>query len=305
METFDQIILYSYPVLITFGLVGNITSFIIYSREKFRNTGTSTYFAVLVFSHSIALLFGCLPMFLVRMYSIDLKNFNPIFCVLFNQAYYVPGAVSGWILVLITLDRFASIFLLGKFIFKKKLSFQISALLGIVTYNFIYYGQLFFSHLDVIDTYDNLTNTNYTSYLCSIPELYILGWIDLLNSTIAPFLLMLVLTSIMIRKIFNSRKRVSSRNNTHREKDITFAVTSIFLNIFFFITIFPICLLILFQNYTTIDYLLSILLQDITNLIYYTNYSLMFIINVLTNSIFKKELKKLVKNALEGCHLWH
>jgi hypothetical protein len=121
---------------------------------------------------------------------------------------------------------------------------------------------------------------------------------DLINSTIIPFVVMIIFTSLTIKSVFDSRKKISEStisnqmnlNNPGRKRDIKFSITSITFNIIFLILNFPFVLSSLIPN-TKMTEKQSDTLLAFFLLLTYVNHGTVFFINYSTNSMFIEEFK--------------
>jgi hypothetical protein len=158
-----------------------------------------------------------------------------------------------------------------------------------------------------------MTNQTTSHLICE--EIYsdVLIWIDLFVSSLVPFFLMILSTSILLKSIFESRRKLktkatkinlkpiksvpttSSINKIQLDKqktqnrDIKFAITSISLNILFLVTNIPITAYGIYGTYVTVDGEIDELINVIFLFIYYTSFGSIFYISLFVNSIFKEE----------------
>jgi hypothetical protein len=209
-----QRILFAYfgPVLIAVCLIGNLITFVIYSRKSFRKWPFSLYMRALNVSDSIgAILF--LRLIYGIGYGIEINIINQFFC---SFSYYSIGSVtviSAYLLCIFSFDRTASIVFANKFGFLKKRWFQIGAIVTIVVYPLIaYIGIPIISELYTNREVRNETFTfidksgNWTTNLsvffdesrdCDIAKIYsnfiliFYFFFDLANAVIVPFTLMI------------------------------------------------------------------------------------------------------------------
>ena len=220
---------YCYPVIVVVGTIGNILAYIIFSRKRFENTIFATYFRFLLIIDTIGLVYLALGKFLYFKYEINIRDFNVSLCRLTMLLAYSVPPISAYILVAISIDRWLAISKPTILLFRRKRSFQIGVCIGIIVANFIYNGQLFFSYL-ALDYLD----PNATVPICLIPFEKTLQIMDLINSTMIPFVLMIVSTTLTIKSVFDSRKKIQSRNqnnsnnnsntNQFRKRDIKFSI---------------------------------------------------------------------------------
>jgi hypothetical protein len=271
------IIIYIFIFVCLIGIIGNILSFIVFSRKKFQNTIFSTYFRILAICDLLTLLFRT-EFFLSQFQLTTLISFTEFLCKIHNFLIYLIPCLSIWILLLISLDRSLSILTPAKFLFRKKQMFQLLACLIISVYNILLCFPLFFT-----STIEQ-TPKNSTSPLECNNQSVLIDLLQLASSAIIPFILMLISSILIIKTLFNSRKN-SNNSNRIKKKDIKFAFTSIGLNISFFILNFPLSLYLIISYFVednfTIHAFLSMLL--------YSHYCTLFFVSYFLNSTFKKE----------------
>ena len=116
--------------------------------------------------------------------------------------------------------------------FRKKLSFQLLACLLISIYNISLSTTVLVSY----EYYFKIDrNKNKTEFRCKNFNPYI-DMIDFLNSSLIPFIIMIISTCFTLRNIFVLRKKLDKSISS---KDIRFAITSIAMNVSFFLLKFP------------------------------------------------------------------
>lgn len=289
IKTITSILTYFYLVIIAFGIIGNILSFVIFSRKKFQHTIFSTYFRFLSIFDTLAVLFGLVDY--VSFHSeISVKEMSLFNCKIIEYFSYITPSVSAWILVVISMDRLISIVRPSLFQIRKKNSFQISVCIFLLFFNLIYYIQLLFS---IIIPYEINEATNETRLWCSvISNEYgpIFDWLDLFYSTIFPFILMFISTVFSLIFIYISRKNTNHLNNL--SKDIKFGITSFCLNFLFLLLNFPLqCFYILWNSIKDNVGYYDEIIDWAFSLLFYSNYGILFYISIITNSLFRKELK--------------
>ena len=99
-----NIVLYLIPLIIFFGILGNMFAFIIFCRKKFENTVITIYFRILAITDTGTLIFA-INRFLILVWGIRLRNYSHFLCVLIAYLFYIIPALSGWILVFISIDQ--------------------------------------------------------------------------------------------------------------------------------------------------------------------------------------------------------
>ena len=116
-------------------------------------------------------------------------------------------------------------------------------------------------------------------------------WIDLINSSFLPFLIMFFISISLITFVHRSRSRSRANNSsssTGSRRDIKFAITVVSLNIMFFLLTFPIAL----NDLPFMSFGDSI--GDISLAFYYAYYSLGFYVQLLVNSDFRHEFLRMI-----------
>ena len=212
-------------------------------------------------------------------FSYDPTVVSSIGCKMYNFFSYGLDALSPWCLVYISVEKFISISYPAKRFVLKRKNNQIIYLILLILFNFIYHSTVPFN-IDLLD-YDNITYCSFIDY----ESQSIISSMDIVNCLLAPFLLMLIFSILLIVTIFKSRSRMNL-NNTEREKkrlkkDIKIAISSILMNLLFLILISPLDLYLLLPYYSDDVYY-------ITSYIFYISYAVNFYILFLTNSLFRK-----------------
>jgi hypothetical protein len=288
VELIKTIIVYSFPVITLIGLITNSISFLIFSQKKFQNTAFSIYYRVYLVFEIFNFLCPINKMFELNfeMYLSLVSNF---FCKFRYYFTYSNYAIPPSLLVIISCDRFLCIAYPSKFLFRKKISFQITMSLFAIGYNYCVYIPLWYYYLT--EKINNQTNQTITK--CESPG----QWIELINlfqELMIPFCLMFLFTSLTLRTVFNSRKASLNNSANIKSKDMKFAVSSITINILFLILRIPYFFLLLTNNILNLFKNLNdlyIILNCLSLFFYYSYSAFNFLINYFVNSIFRKEFK--------------
>ena len=209
--------------------------------------------------------------------------------------YFLPGS-SNWLLVLIGIDRMILVKYRSISIFKKT-NIQLSIICAILIWNFsVYVERLNFSNLEL----NNTNDTCNTKSVCDIFDedaAYVSSWVDLVNSTMTPFLIMITCSSMIIHSIFVARKKFYMNKSkaalAKLKKDIRFSITIVTLDLFFFICNLPICVYYFFKFEN--DFVFCCL-----DMLFYLQFIINFFIYFCLNPEFQRELfiifsKKAVK----------
>lgn len=105
---------------------------------------------------------------------------------------------------------------------------------------------------------------------------------DLMNTSVLPFIGMFILSIALIVCVYRSRSRINSN------RDNRFAVSAISLNIMFFVLTCPI---VIYYTITTYE---ESILNRYAYLLYYSYYGLGFYMQIIANRDFRNEFLSLI-----------
>jgi hypothetical protein len=272
-------------------LVASLFAIIVFSRKKFHNTIFSTYFRLESIFDMLSILVR-INYFLKRNKLNDLKDISNATCKLYVFIDLFIRSISAWILVLISFDRFLSIVFPTRFLFRKKFRLQLFACLILFSSNILFSVPIALTY----EIYNIVEFENKTFIMCYMTNPYY-NLVYVALTIIVPFILMFIFTLITLSFIYKSRRNATSTAN-NKIKDLRFAVTSISLNISFFVLIFP------EGFFVVLDFILfhmSLIEEDAEYIIYDTflimsflHYGSTFYLTLIVNSIFRKELFDLI-----------
>jgi hypothetical protein len=302
-ERFQQTIFrYVSPLIIIISLGANLLAYVVYSGKSLRYKPMTFYTKALILINS-----AC-SLLLIRKiasygYSYQINLMSDYLCKLDGFPYFMT-TVSSYLLLAISFDRMICISYPKRFAAFKRKNFQTFLVISIIIFNLIFYWPflLYFriSQNDSI-TYHSNTSTNESispnEKVCLIDHTFldeIHNWLDLLNSTIVPFVLMILFTSIMLVKVYQSKRRLSRTGSYKRranKRETNLALVSISLNVIFLVFNLPIVLTSLIE----LDSDYEAISNTVTTNLFYSNFGSLFFINVLVNKLFKKELFKLIR----------
>jgi hypothetical protein len=307
------------PIYVPISLIGNLVAFCVFSRKTFKNKSFGFYSRVLLVCDSI-----CAILFLRNILNIGFRiritDIHPILCTSIQYTFLSVSCMSAYMLSFISFDRMMSIVFPNKFKFLNSRSFQIGVSIAIGLFQFIYFLAYAFNwryvtNFPLPSSYSapiarfnatlNITETvfveirqieNYTGchiFDTSLEMTYVT--LDLINSSLVPFLLMITFTLIMLFKIFKTRNSTSTlssqKKNQIKKRDRNFAIVSITLNLVFLIFSFPVVIFRILPGINSLRFQFIVII--ITQHLSHANFGSMFFINFLVNKLFKKELLSL------------
>jgi hypothetical protein len=292
-----KIIAWSWPALISIGLAANLLTLVTFSRKKFSDTFFSVYSRFLCIIDSLVLTLNLFYFVLdVRDdWETRLDVSAPFLCPLASYVIYLIPAVSAHVLVAISTERFVSISCPNRFLFHKKRKFQMWILLAISAFNLVYYLEPLVSVFKSTIRTPKWAHNNSLASSCEIKvDLKATHWLSLVNSAVVPFSLMISLSCLTIKALFDSRQRVNS-NSLSEKRDRKFALVSIATNLLFLLLVLPFLafdfIRVRNKNKDQLFAHIFFFLFLIAKTFYLLNFGSQFFVNWAFNSLFRDEIR--------------
>jgi hypothetical protein len=274
---------YILATLCATGLIGNLISFIIFSRKKFNNFNSKNLFKLNLLNDSLNLAF----ILIQQNYLAYIPN-SIYCCKFFYSMVIILPAYSAWILVYISIERFIR-FLNDeriKQILDKK-TFNSTILIGILLTCFFYYTPVWY-YTEVIYISTNNNNPQYDYYYtyhngtigqCYLNEniVNIITFMNMAFSCLIPFVCLLTCSIQLILSIRLLRLRIINSNQSCEinletlKKDKEFAITILTLDCIFLLFCFPYNFLVFFEYFYQSNDLLT------SNILFYLYYVLLYL----------------------------
>ena len=271
-------------VIISVGFLGNIASFIIFSRRTFRKNSISTYCQALAIFESLTLI-ELLNYVALLFYDSSLAATSDALCKILNYIPSLYSSIPAWILVAFSLDKMLSMRTTSTPILKKKW-FQWSVVCVIVLSHLLLYiaVPIMLQRIEFFPGY----------YVCNIAFLNFFNAfviITLVETCYIPFIVMLVLSILTIRQLMKSRNSVERTaghvNKDRRSRDARYAISSITFNFMFITFKLPIMVFFILIAYTTIY---NVYFYNVAIVLFFFNSSSGFFIHLASNSLFRREI---------------
>ncbi len=291
-DTFHYVVNYIIPpIVLLVGLSGNLIGFgVFFGNKNMAKIGPALVY-LLLFSTDTVYLLQMIINYLGYSFSLDLTIISDLSCKIYIYFNYSLDALSPYLLVYISIEKYFSIYLSSRKLRARKVQLFyffillfFNLVLGIVfpfCYSLIEYSES--------NSTNSVYNPNYVCNFNSYSGQLISSYLDLINRALVPFFLMLVFSTLLVISIFKSRNRTrSATQNKNFKKDVTFSVTSFLLNLTFILLNLPLSVILFEPNYI---YSNDVFL--LTFYIYYFSYGCNFYILYCTNSIFRKELNSI------------
>lgn len=291
--------------LFIMGSIGNICLFIVYSSKTLRKLSIAIYFRIISIINVLIAIFAA-NMFIEGKFNIYIFNESKLLCKVLYNLEYILGPISSWLQVIVSFDRLLSIVFLSKISTLNKLNFQISIISTIFLANISFYLFTLFD-TDLINNVilnNSSDMMNISTIQCSLVHYNdLLNWMDLSN-VFASFVAMSFASAVTIVFIFRSRSRLNLNSSCRSKRDVKFAITSILLNLFYLLTNAP------YSLYYSIFYRLSAssstsaytninsgsgkFMNLITSLLWYFYYCFNFYLQLIVNSLVRREFLKML-----------
>ena len=217
-------------MFIVVGVFGNIVTIIIFRQKEFQNQPTSVYFIILSISN-ISNLFYAPFTFIPSLWTV-----NSISCKVFFGSLIIISETQSWILVTCSIDRLLMVTVPQKFLFRKKLIFQLTIIIIIVlilTFTIVPY--LIYYELD-----KNQENETMSLLIADSPSwVSIYGKIEFgLLRTIFPFLIMIISSVLLFWRVLIQKKKLKG-NNACFQKEYQMVISLVIVDLLFLVVHLP------------------------------------------------------------------
>ena len=269
--------------VIGIGFIGNVISIIVFLRKTFRNNSVSTYCTALAISECLAII-QFINLIYYFPYNTYLMNLSDTFCKIVHTGIILINAIPPFIMVAFSVDKLLSMRTSSIAILKKKW-FQWSVVAAIVLFHiglYMYYPILV-KRIEIFPGY----------FLCdgsTIGFYKVHQILNILETCIIPFVVLMITSILTIRLLFKSRNSIERNGKLAKERklrDRKYAITSVTFNILFIVLKLPSAIFfILFAFYSYYD----VYYYHIGNFLFFINSSSGFLVHLVTNSLFRREL---------------
>jgi hypothetical protein len=319
---------YATRTITPIGITLNICSFLIFTRQNFQKTTMGFYNMALALFDIFALTISFVIYFPISINS-DLNLISDISCKSIQFLLRTLTQIPSWLQVMIACDRLLSIKYPSKFLYlnnRKILSAIIGAI--IIQVSILNIPNFFFFTAKKYINESASTRTRNISKVCtsSYEILLTRDLIGVLNRTIIPFTIMIILNIKIIKQLVKVRSILwknrprpdENLRNKRQRKEYQFAFSILAINAFFLIILFPLafCQVLKYALSVGITIENQRLTVAIVNLefacfvsvyISLLNNALSFFVNMIFNRIFRKEVKQILSSCgqLIGTHFSH
>lgn len=287
------------------GVFGNLLLFVVYSQGSLRKLSVSVYFRCTAVYWTSQIVFD---LFLARTL-FKLTQQSEISYKLLAYFHHVLMPTAIWFEVAASFDRFLTILFPMRSRFLQKPFAQFTIVSAVIVYN-----MLFFLFIP-IQSSNSSAVSNENDFINKEKFIRTVFILNLVNDSLAPFVLMLVLSIATFVGVLRAHERMKSSlgNGTNASsqvasrkkqlRDMKFGVTIISLNVFFFVFMFFYRLNLVvslnpFNNSRPEYYLLFLIFSQILGDMPEFYYSSNFFVHFAVNSLFRREFFKLFTRFL-------
>lgn len=300
------------PIILVFGIIGNILNLIIFTRETFRKQSCSLYFLCISLNNLAMYLIGLLTRIIDEGLKLNLLyNNTNIYCKIRNYLVYALFSTSSWLFVSVSLDRFYATNQLAiqrqNFCSYKTAFKLISLTIGICFISHIHM-LIFYNFFLQLNAYDQLTLkcTTYSSAYDIFYAFFILIFYSLL-----PPLLMSIIGMLTVRNLHQSRRQINSITlmtvsqtmKARRDAHQLIKVLSLQIILLIIFTI-PHSSYWLYTAFTSSLVKTTMIREyekvflNIARILLYINYGSSFYIQIIISKTFRNEFRKLFYKIL-------
>ncbi|KAK2158227.1 hypothetical protein LSH36_174g03050 [Paralvinella palmiformis] len=277
--------------IIIAGTIGNIMALLVMTRKNMRAKTTALYLMVLAVVDTAVLYTGLLRYWIIEVSGVDVRELSVASCKIHIFLVYFLVHFEAWILVCVTVERLAAIFVphRAREIFTKKFASTQIALTGLVL--MMLNLHFFWTHT-MVDGICFTGNDGHEDFMNNVWT-----WIDLMVSSCVPFVLMLSCNvGIITRLSYMQRKRRQSIS-TNKRRTSTMTGILITINFVFFLTTAPIAIYLSTEEHwidAVEDEQRLNVVYACVNMVAYTNNAINFILYCVSGPSFRKELKTML-----------
>ncbi len=274
------------PLVLTLGLIGNLTGLVMLSVKKDNEIKPKEMFFSL-FLFDTLMLISILIYYLKLGFAIDLLIHTSLICKAAMYVLYSLASVSSMILVYILIERLLSVkFPVESNMLRMKLV-QFTYLLIMIVFNFIYYLPVPFNY-DIVK-YKNITGC----FFINSDKKIMISNLTITHKLLLPSGLMVIFSTLLIYSIFKSKSRVltlySRREIEIFNNDVHLSIMSFVCNCIFIGLNLPFAIVLyFFKDYSDFLFLFTLNL-------FYLSYGVNFYLFLIFNSMFRNKFKLLFR----------
>ncbi len=325
-----QLSLYAPPCILAVGTLGNLVSLLVWSRTYSQSSvSTYLYLAVLAVSDMLVLLLGLFKDWMYAWAGYNLSSISQWACKLFTLAGYLSTDYSVWLIIAVTAERYIAVChplkttSILRYLRPPWVLLLLLLLLLAINSHLLLTADLYVVSYNYTDPCTNITWYDKQT-ICGASSgheqliLQIWPYVDLCLYSFLPFLVIIVLNSLIIRTVLTAAtNRRSFRVSQETSGDVTsteptsrtearLTVMLLTISFTFLLTTSPANVVVILNTYwntrlhqLSCQHRMSVLARmrlatTATRLLMYTNHSINFVLYCATGYKFREQLRHLL-----------
>ena len=300
-DTTRDIWVYGSLFLLVLGTLGNLLTLCVMLRSRLRLSTTAFYLVALAITDTLVLYTGLLRQWIRYTFGLDVRTINAPSCKVHPLLVYFSMHLSSWILVCITLERFAMVMwpIKGKLLCTRSVAMCIVGLITVVLFvtncHFLWSYELVGGRCDNTEKFNHFVRR-------------VWPWMDLTIDSLGPFLIMLVLNTVMIGQIYIrnlNRKRLGELYTTTEIKAGSIGALLIVITGVFIATSLPLSIHLIRVNIlkysddlSTVDGSKLDLQFTSFSMVSYLNHAINFLLYCISGKRFRREFMDMLHQRI-------
>ena len=291
MEIYSLINYILAPLIICLTLFGSTLGIMVFSRPNMKKIGPANIYKFLFAIEYLNLII--LIGYMQNNFDLNIFTLSAITCKFFSVIVTVYPQIPPMLLVYISIERFVSIAYPSKRLFLRRNNVQLIYFLGLIGYNC--FLNLFMLFVDLMPI--SAKTSNETILECEFESKNLqsfFNYVGLTNRVVIPFMLMAIMTTLLIRQIYLSRKKFSTKQSDRKRsfnRDVRLSVSIASLNLVYLCFCLPFSIYSFFFEYILVYQKIYFLLEYV-NFFYYASD---FYLVLATNFLVRKEIRLIYK----------
>lgn len=308
----DKIWTFVPPVLVVFGVIGNVLSLCVLLQPKLRNKSTSTYLILLSIIDTLALL-DYTSYWIAAVFKYDTRKVSITGCKLHQFFTYFTASTSAWTLTAVTVERLIIVMfpLKAKFMCTKKRATVVTCVITAISLcaNAHFYVTASHHVVTFSDGFGNLTICSYSSEAINFGT-NVMPWIDVMVAIVFPSAIITSCNSIIIYTVLKQRNKwknkTSGANKNSKETQMT--VMLITVSFLFLILTCPITIYGLFvEGFKLNEKSMPMYMDSLYISIFTTMHSFYhasnFVLYCISAEIFRSQMRQLLCDRKICCNI--
>jgi hypothetical protein len=290
---------YTILIVTNLGLITNTLNIIISMRKPIQQSSMGFYNIIMSIFNILSLIASYITIFPQIVSTTNLNLLSTFSCISIAYFQRVVIHMSSWINVMISADRMLCVTFPSRFKFVNDKRILSLIALGLLIFVSTINAANFWFFLKEQTIFDTTTNkTLVTSQGCtSDPHtLFIRDTISVIVRIMLPVILEAIFNSILIYKLFQSRKRASQMTMSNK-KEYKFSITIVMLNFAFLLFLMPTFVTTIYLNIiktSSASYrsqVIALFAYNCSLVFAIYQFGSIFFINLFFNKIFQKEIR--------------